>query len=66
MISVSVPSAKGQCVKSDCHRLLGAGAWKRCQDERGRFCGCGVISLEVLRIRQIVLVDGRVFSGSRS
>jgi hypothetical protein len=41
-ISISVPSASRQWVMSACQRSLGWSAQKLFQDDRGRFCGCGV------------------------
>ena len=40
--STSVPSARRQWVMSACQRSLGCSAQNRRQDDRGRFCGCGL------------------------
>src|SRR2546427_6616968 len=53
-ISTLVPVASDQCVLSACQSSLGSAAAKRLNDERGRLCGCGVMSPWRERIRQIV------------
>ena len=57
-ISTSVPSARCQCVKSDCQHSLGWAAWNRVQEERGRLCGSGVIRPAACRILRMVEVEG--------
>src|SRR5690625_7586438 len=65
-IWVSVPSASGQWVKSDCQVSFGTSAWKRRQEERGRFWGWGLTWPWLLRIRQIVDTEGLSGPGRRS
>jgi hypothetical protein len=57
-ISTSAPSASRQWVVSACQRSFGWSAANRCQDDLGRFCGCGTTNPRRDRIRQIVDVAG--------
>jgi len=57
-ISTLMPSASCQWVMSICHRSLGRSAQNRTYDDRGRFCGCGMISPRRDSTRQIVATDG--------
>ena len=57
-ISTSVPSARRQWVKSDCHSSFGAEASKRIHELRGRLRGSGVTSPAAPRMRRMVEVDG--------
>ena len=46
------------CVMSGLPALVGLVGSNRCQDDRGRLCGCGVTNPRSLRIRQIVDTPG--------
>ena len=61
MISVSVPSASCQWVKSDCQVSLGWRASNRMIDDLGRFLGSGVMRAARWRMRRMVEVEGGVW-----
>lgn len=58
MICASVPSASGQCVKSDCHVSLGSSASNLTYELRGRFLGSASTRPMSWRMRWIVETDG--------
>jgi hypothetical protein len=53
-ISVSVPPASCQWVKSDCHSWLGSSATNRIHDDFGRFFGSGTTNPRRVRYRLTV------------
>lgn len=57
-ICASVPSASGQCVKSDCHVSLGSSASNLTYELRGRFLGSATTRPMSRRMRWIVETDG--------
>ena len=60
-ISVSVPPASCQWVKSDCHSWLGSSAANRIHDDFGRFFGSGTTSPRRVRYRLTVAAATRTW-----